>query len=232
MLKHEEFNIKSEILKTHWNLIYDTYITAKEKYKECNSKNNFNKAYWKYSELFDFFIYEWKSIYSKFVILPIENKVSDLFFTIQTKSFEKENNKSEATDIFCIYYCLFQYFYIFASPGLEDDNNYKDLLRLEIKTDSPNLLLYIIFGELWNELNEDNDTEFGDFSEFDLSDFYEFEVRSLQVFLSNCWNEIKSKTGSTTIATLSEATGADVHYSLDENRILSDKELSVLLNID
>ncbi len=227
MKKHEEFNIKSELLKNHWDLIGETYAIAKEKYKNCYSENNLDEDVWKYKKVLDSLTKEWKSIYPKFVLQPIENKVFDLFYTIQTKGFEKEKNIAEEIKTFSVYYYLSQYFYIFVVPSLRNNYIYEDYPRFEIKTEDPNLLLYEIFGELWNELNENDDDEFG---EFDLEEFYDIEFRSLSLFLSKCWNETKAKTGSKTIATLSDSTGAGENYFLNENRVLSDSELREIIN--
>lgn len=229
MKKPEEFNIKSEILKDNWNLIGEIYITAKEKYKDCYAEYNSNKKSWKYETLFEFLTKEWENIYPKFILLPIENQVFDLFHTIQTKGFEKEKNISEEIDKFSVYFCLFQYFYIFVNPSLEENYTYEEFPRFEIKPNHQNRFLYILFEEIWSELKEDNDDEFGDFIEFDLSNFYDIEFRLLCEFLSKCWNETKSKTGSKAIATLSEATGSGENYFLDENRILSEKELMEII---
>ena len=229
-MKYEELNIQSEILKNHWNLIGETYVIAKEKYKECYSENNTDENIWKYQKVFSFLTEKWKSIYPEFVLLPIENQVFELFYKIQTKGFEKEKYISEAIEKFNVYYYLSQYFYLFVIPSLRDNYKYEDYPRFEIKTDDQNLLLYEIFGELWNELNEDADDEFGDFDELDLEEFNDIEFRSLGLFLSECWNKTKLKTGSKVIATLSEATSVGENYYLDENRILSDKELTEIIN--
>lgn len=228
MKKYKELNIQSELLKNHWGLIGETYVIAKEKYKECYSENNTDENIWKYQKFFNFLTEKWKSIYPEFVLLPIENQVFELFYKIQTKGFENEKNISEEIGKFSVYYYLCQYFYLFVIPSLRYNYTYEDYPRFEIKTDNQNILLYEIFGELWNELNEDD--EFGDFDELDLEEFNDIEFRLLSSFLTKCWNDTKAKTGTKVIATLSEATSVGENYFLDENRILSDKELTEIIN--
>ncbi|MGG5507671.1 MULTISPECIES: hypothetical protein [unclassified Myroides] len=228
MNKHEELNIQSELLKKHWDLIGETYVVAKEKYKVCFS-NNTDEMNWKYQKIFDFLVEKWKDIYPKFVLIPIENQVFEMFYKIQTKGFEKEKNISEEIDKFSVYYYLCQYFYLFVIPSLRDNYTYEDYPRFEIKTDNQNLLLREIFSELWYELTG-NDEEFEEFDDLDLEEFNDIEFFLLSSFLTKCWNETKTKTGTKVIAILSEATNVGENYFLDENRVLSDIELEEIIN--
>ena len=229
MIKHEELKIQSELLKKHWDLIGETYIVAKEKYKECFSDNNIEDNIRKYQKVFDFLVEKWKSIYPEFVLIPIENQVFEMFYKIQTKGFEKEKNISEEIDKFSVYYYLCQYFYIFVIPILRENYTYEDYPRFEIKTDNQNLLLREIFSDLWYELTGD-DKEFEEFEVLDLDEFNDIEFLLLSSFLAKCWNETKAKTETKVIATLSEATSVGENYFLDESRILSDKELEEIIN--
>ena len=230
MKNHEKYNIQSEILKNHWDIIGDTYVKAKEKYEECFLENNDDEDYWKYGKVFELLIEEWKIIYPKFVLFPLENKILDLFYTIQTKGFENEKNIKEEINKFTVFYYLTQYLYIFVIPSNRNNFSYEEQPRFEIKTDDPNLLLREIFEEIWDEINLKDDEEFGTFDELDLGEFYNIEFNSLNVFLSKCWNNTKAKTNTKVIAILSESTGAGESYFLDENRILSDEELIKILN--
>jgi hypothetical protein len=221
---------KSQLLNEYWDLIAQTYISAKEKYKVCYSQNNLNEDEWKYQNLFDFLTEEWKRIYPNFVLVPIEKRVLDLFYAIQTKEFEKQKNISQEINKYTVYYYLSQYFYLFVTPTLRDQYNFEDQPRFEIKTDDENILLLEIFEEIWNELNDKDDDEFGDFDELDLEGFYEFEFNALGAFLSKCWNKTKEETNTKVIATLVESTGAGENYFLDENRNISDLELIEIIN--
>lgn len=223
-------NIKSELLKQHWELISDTFKKAQEKYNECAKKNE-NDYEIRFKELIDYLTQEWEIIYPKFVLLPYKKEILNLFYKTQTNQFEKEKNIAEKISKFNVFYYLCQYCYIFIIPNTESDFKYEDYPRFEISTDDPNLLLYEIFNELWSELNKENlDSEFEELEYSELGKFYKIEFNLLCSFLSKCWNETKIQTGSNVIATLSESTGVGEHYFLDQNRVLSDKELDDILN--
>lgn len=224
----EPHNIKSELIRDNWELIKEIFKEAKVKYQECYKKTTYDD--WKYEELFSFLALKWKEIYPKFVLLPYENNILDLFYSIQNKCFEKEKNIKQEITKFNVFYYLSQYFYIFVIPNIQNDYEYEDYPRFEIKTNDENILLYEIFESLWYELDEGNeDSEFDEYDDLPLEEFYRIEYNLLSFFLSKKWNETKIKTGSNVIATLSESTEVGKHYSLDENRILSDKELDEIL---
>ncbi|MBS9767424.1 MAG: hypothetical protein KGV44_07780 [Flavobacteriaceae bacterium] len=226
----ENLNIESELLKEHWDLIGASYTKALKKYEKCNENEETDEEV-KYEELIDFLTEEWKRIYPEFVLKPYENKILDLFYSIQTNKFEKEKNIPSKITKFNVFYYLCQYFYIFVLPNLKDDLKYEDYPRFEIETNDENIFLRKLFDEIWFELNKDNeDSEIEELGDFGLFEFNEIEFNLLSSFLSKCWSETKIKTGSNVIATLSESTGVGKNYFLDEDRVLSDEELDEILS--
>lgn len=202
-------DIKSEFLKTHWEMIESTYNKLKlESEKEDQKESN-------YFSICQVMIEEWNSIYPTYVLEPIEKDVLSLFQRIQTGEFEKEKSISTKVEVFGVFYYTAQYFYIFVEP-FDLNEAYDFTPRFEIKTNDPNRILHHIFGELWNEL----------YPNFDAKEYYHLvgsnlkEYEMLYKFLSKCWLESLDITESTVKAVLSESTGCDNTVYLDGSMTL------------
>ncbi|TPD69998.1 hypothetical protein [Flavobacterium microcysteis] len=214
----EQYDIQSELLKNHWNVMGTTYLSAKK--KNVDDGNN--------DAVLEFLHEEWERIYPEFVLNPVKNEVIERFYFAQTKGFEKEKQLNGEVTAFRVYYYLCQYFSLKIEPNVITDYNPENYPQYDIHFSDTNRLLFDLFSELWDEINRDNESDFYSFEEFDLEEFYETEVDLLQLFLAECWNETKAKTHSTAIAILSEATAVGDDYFLDEKRILSDSEAEIL----
>ena len=146
-----------------------------------------------------------------------------MFFKVQTKEFEKEKHISSVIDIFCVWYFTFQYFNIFIEPfNLSEE--YEEKPRFGINTRDENLLLWRIFGEIWDEISSIEDPVLDKFWQLDVPEFYDAELNLLHFFVSKCWNDVKAITKTKVKAIMNESTGADEIYYLDENRYLKDED--------
>lgn len=213
----EFYDIQSENLKTHWNVIGHTFIKA----KQMNVDDGTN------DKVFHFLLEEWKRLYHPFVLDPIKNAVMDGFYYAQTQGFEREGKIKETATAFRVYYYLAQYFSLMIRPNQMKEPSIENFPEYEIHYGDANRELFMLLNEIWEELDNRNSSYSGSFEDID-GYYYEKELEYLHSFLSDCWNETKNKTGSTSIAILSEATAADYYYLLDKKRKLSSIETTIL----
>lgn len=213
----EFYDIQSENLKTHWNVIGPTFIKANEMNLDDGSNN----------KVFHFLLEEWKRLYHSFVLYPIKNAVIDGFHFVQTQGFEREGKIKETATAFRVYYYLAQYFSLMIRPNQMKEPSIENFPEYEIHYGDANRELFMLLNEILEELDNRNSSDTGSFEDID-GYYYETELEYLHSFLSDCWNETKNKTGSTAIAILSEATAADYDYLLDEKRKLSSTETTIL----
>lgn len=214
---YESYNIESEDLKTHWNVIGTTFINA----KELNADDGSN------DKVFHFLLEEWKRLYCSFVLEPIRNTVMESFYYVQTKGFEKEGKIKEIATAFRVYYYLSQYFSLKIRPNVIKEYTVENYPEYDVHFGDANRDLFMLLDEIWEELNNANTSEAGSFEDVD-GYYYETELDYLQSFLADCWNETKIKTGSTAIAILSESTAVGYDYLLDEKRKLYIHETTIL----
>lgn len=217
MESYKSYNIQSEYLKTYWNVIGPTFIKAKE--MNVNDGSN--------DKVFHFLLEGWKRLYHSFVLDPIKNAVTDGFYFVQTQGFEREGKIKETATAFRVYYYLAQYFSLMIRPNQMKEPSIENFPEYEIHYGDANRELFMLLGEIWEELDNINSTDAGSFEDID-GYYYETELEYLHSFLSDCWNETKNKTGSTAIAILSEATAVGYDYLLDEKRKLSSTETTIL----
>ena len=217
METYESYNIQSEYLKIHWNVIGSTFIKA----KEINVDDGSN------DKVFHFLLEEWKRLYHPFVLDPIKNAVMDGFYYVQTQGFEREGKIKETATAFRVYYYLAQYFLLKIEPNVIKEETSDGCPEYEIHYGDANRELFMLLVEIWEEINNTNSSDAGYFEDVD-GFYYETELEYLHSFLSDCWNETKNKTGSAAIAILSEATAVGYDYLLDEKRKLSSTETTIL----
>lgn len=200
----EAKNIQSKLLKEYWLSISNTYGKLLKAY-QFSKKDEAN-----IHSISNLLINEWKAVYPKFVLNPIEEQVLKLFHKIQTQGFEKEKDITSKIKIFEVYYYTAQYFDIFILPH-DVNQSYNEFPRFEIKTNDENLILHRIFKDVWYEFLPD----------FDEKLYYELignnlnEYTMLYEFLSNCWLKTKKVTKSNVQALLTESTGQGITVYLD-----------------
>lgn len=217
METYESYNIQSEDLKTHWNLIGPTFIKA----QELNVDDGIN------IKVYNFLLEEWKRLYPSFVLEPVKKAVMEGFYYAQTQGFEREGKVKEEITVFRVYYYLLQYFSLKIEPNVIKEHDIENYPEYDIHFGDANRDLFMLLSEVWEELDNANTSDAFYFEDVD-GYYYETELIYLQTFLSDCWNETKSKTGSTAYAILSEATAGDYDYWLDEKRDLKSSETSLL----
>lgn len=220
MYKIEDFDIKSELIRKHWEFVNVVYGSLVETLKEDELETE--KSILRvtlFDKLYDVMLYQWGKIYPKFVLHPKKDEILTLFHTAQTSDLYLKKSSKSATKIYSVHYYVLQYFSLIVEPYQEHDFNKFPDLRLK-ETGDLNRLLHIIFDTIWYELELEDKT--GEEIFYDDSEFYDTEVELLADFLSKCWNETKSKTKIDCIAVLSESTAADGICLLDENKQLED----------
>lgn len=217
METYEYHNIQSEDLKTNWDFIGPTFLKAKELNVDDGSNNN----------VYNFLFEEWKRLYPSFVLHPVKNAVMKGFHFAQTQGFERERNIKETATAFRVYYYLAQYFSLKIEPNVIKKHPKGLDTEYDIHFGDANRDLFMLLSEVWEELDNGNTSDADCFEDVD-GYYYETELEYLHLFLSDCWNEAKQKTGSTAIAILSEATACDYDYLLDEKRQLNRNETSIL----
>ncbi|WP_196887463.1 hypothetical protein [Aureivirga sp. CE67] len=199
----EKTEIKSDLLKEHWENASEIYYFLEKELKDLDYEEDYEKL--------DEIIFEaWEKFYSDFVLNPIKEDVLKMFHHAQTSDFESKSSMEGETKIYSVYYYLAQYF----SIGIATYDQSEDFPSFEFN--DLNMTLYYIFEEIVEELNLEGFTEEDLFEE--KCDYYDLEVELLSEFLSECWNEVKTQTKQNVKAFLSEATGCGGEYSLDENR--------------
>lgn len=226
MYKIQGFNVKSELLRKHWELINVTYGSLAEKIKESETDDEFDYGMTLFEQCYDVIYDQWREIYAQFVLYPIKDKILALFLEAQTTDLKLKTPSKSTTKVYSVYYYVLQYFAV----GIQPYHAYEEFPDLSL--DRPdesidlNLLLYSIFETIWYELKLDDITEEDIFD--DKHEFYDLEVKLLSDFLSKCWNETKTKTNADVIGILDEATACGDTYSLDENRVLNADEIEAL----
>ncbi|WP_298424226.1 hypothetical protein [uncultured Kordia sp.] len=230
MYRIQDFDVKSELLQKHWELINVAYgsLVKKLKENENDTEDEFGFGITLFDQCYDIIFSQWREIYPKFVLHPIRDEVLALFLEAQTTDLKLKKPSKNTTKVYSVYYYVLQYFAIGIQP-YHDYDEFPDLsLDRSDKSDDLNLLLYNIFETIWYELKLDDKTEEDIFD--DKSEFYDLEVDFLSDFLSKCWNETKAKTNTNVIGILDEATACGITYSLDENKPLKDSD-EILKNL-
>ena len=216
----ENYNGKSQLIKTNWELINNSYKRISDLIKPYQSKGSIELE--DLGNIYKIIVEEWNIVYPNYVFSKIKKDTQNVFNKVQTRGFEVEKSVSVEINNFTIFYYIADYFNIYIEPNPRVIQNNENVIFQITQDDELNQELRDIFNELWNEITDeilDNEDKEDFFDEI-LSEFYDAEVRLLEKFLAEYWNKEKQITHSDTRAFMAEHTGVGHIFYLDEKKVL------------